>query len=314
MTYVYREVLISGTAEGVEGVSAGLSEISTFMQDCGWDLIDDRSAEPGTILDSTHMKYVFSSNGEEGNYPTYFVTLTSGSTTTVNSNFMYMSLSTAYDLGAHTTPASGVHTRNLLTNTDTNGDGRLQIMSQSDNTYLYMAGDSEMVHFITRKANDNNSVNTMDNVYIGRFNSFLTVEDNPYPLMYLGVPGNNITTAITTYSRGMWGNPPQSSSLRSNITTIVPSAITSSDTNQPYNMGVDSIFIAFPIAVYYISTASFARKGVVGTVRNGWVGADRTHLDNFSVLTASGSGGAQEYITFSQANSLTIPSMILRKT
>ena len=314
MTYVYREVLISGTAEGVEGVSAGLAEISTFMQDCGWDLHDDRSAEPGSSLDTTHMKYVFSSNGEEGNYPTFFLTLTSGSTATVNSNLMYMSLSTAYDLGTHTTPASGVHTRAALSNTDTNGDGRLQIMSQSDNTKIYMAGDSEMVHFISQKETDINTVNTMDNVFIGRFNSFLTVEDNPYPLMYQGAPGNSITTFTTTFPRGVWSNPPDSSSLRGFITTVAPSTNAIFDTSQPYNMGVDSIFIAVPIAVYYNFVASAPRKGVVGTVRNGWVGADRTRIDNLSILTASGSGGAQEYITFSQANSISIPSMIVRKT
>ena len=314
MVYLYRRVLISGTEEGVEGVSAGLAAISTFMQDCGWNLYDDRSAQPGSSLDTTHMKYVFSSNGEEGNYPTYFMTLTSGSTASPNSNLMYMSISTAYDLGTHTTATSGVDTRSLLTNADTNGDGRFQIMSQSDNTEIYMAGDSEMVHLISRKETDNNSTNTMDNVYFGRFNSFFTVDENPYPLIVFGVPGNTISAVTTTFPRGVWGNPPESSSIRGHVSTVAPTQITTSDPSQPYDMGVDSIFIAVPIAVYYIGSASSPPQAVAGTVRNGWVGADRTRLLNLSILTASGSGGAQEYITFTNQTSLSIPSIIVRKT
>lgn len=313
MVYLYRRVLVSGTAEGVEGVSAGLAEISTFMQDCGWTLFDDRSAQPGNALNTDHMKYVFSSNGEEGNYPTYFFTLTSGSTTSVNSNAVYFSCDSAYDIGTHTTAASGVTTRNGTGNTDVNGDNRLQILSQSDNTEIYMAGDSEMVHLITRKESDNNSTNTMDNVYFGRFNSFFTVDENPYPLIVMGQAGNGIVTATTSFPRGIWGNPPESSAARGQLTTI--GMAVSFDNNQPYDMGVDSIFTALPIAITYNNLAPYAhKKAYAGTVRNGWISADRTRLANLSILTASGTEGAQEFITFTHQTLTSTPSIVVRKS
>lgn len=311
MVFQYRRVLVSGTAEGVEGVSAGLAEISTFMQDCGWTLVEDRSAEPGTGADDTHMKYVFSSNGESGNYPTFYITLYSGSSTSVNSNSMYTVAHTAYDIGTHLTPASGVRTGTSNNVTDSNGDNLLQIMSQSDNTEIYMSGDSEMVHLVTRKESDNNSANTMDNAYFGRFNSFYSVEDNPYPMIVVCGAGNSINTAITTYPRGIAGNPPTSSPDRSRMTTHAPAA-GSFDANQPYDLGVDSIFTALPILISYENLNNI--KGMAGTVRNGWISADSTRLLNLSVLTSSGTEGLQEFISFTSETLSSTPSLILRKS
>ena len=317
MVYIYRTVVASGTNEGVEGVSKGMASISLFMQDCGWDLVEDRSTEPATGFDNTHMKYVFSSNGEEGNYPTFYMTLYSGSATGINADTMYMVAHTAYDTGTHLTPASGVRTAvgqtaALAKPNDTNADNRLLIYSQTDDTEIYMAGDSEMVHLITRKVNDNNSASTMDNSYFGRFNSFLSVDRNPYPLIVVARPGALITTSVTSFPRGIWGNPPQSSPNRTHVTIQAPTTI--ADANMPYINGVDSIFTALPLIVYYNTTTGDPVKGVVGTVRNGWVSSDGTSMFNLSILTASGTGGAQEYISFTHETTTTTPSIVVRKS
>lgn len=312
MVYIYRKVLVSATTEGIEGVSSGMASISTFMQDCGWNLVEDRSSEPGTGQDATHMKYVFSSNGEEGNYPTFYMTLYSGSSSAANTDLMFAVTHTAYDTGTHLTPASGVRTGNGTLVTDVNADNRLQIKSQSDDTEIYMAGDSEMVHLITRKTIDNNSINTMDNIFFGRFNSFFSVEDNPYPLIIQADQTLSITVATSTFPRAVWSNPPQSSAARAHVSTNSPSTLF--DANQPYNLGVTSIFTALPIVIYYLSVPGDIVQSVAGTVRNGWISADGSSLLNLSILTASGSGGAQEYISFTKENSLTTPSLIVRKS
>jgi hypothetical protein len=320
MTYVYREVLIPGTDEGVEGVSAGLVEISTFMQDCGWDLVEDRSAEPATGFDDTHPKYVFSSNGESGNYPTFYMTLYSGSANSQNSNSLFAVAHTAYDIGTHLTPASGVRTgvgktAGVAKPNDTNAENRLHIRSQDDNTEIYMAGDSEMVHLITRKTIDNNSSNTMDNIMFGRFNSFFSVDENPYPMIVQGNSSPTILTATTTFPRGIWSNPPVASSDRGHIETSQPASNAQLDASMPYSMGVDSIFAALPIAVYYIQVGTTDPvKAVAGTVRNGWISVDASDMLNLSILTASGSGGAQEYRSFTHETSFTIDSLVVRKS
>jgi hypothetical protein len=320
MVFQYKRVVVSGTNEGVEGTSAGLAEISSFMQDCGWDLVEDRSAEAATGFDDTHPKYVFSSNGEAGNYPTFYMTLYSGSAVSVNSNSLFAVAHTAYDIGTHLTPASGVRTgvgktAGVAKPNDTNAENRLYIRSQDDNTEIYMSGDSEMVHLITRKTNDNNSTSTMDNIMFGRFNSFFSVDENPYPMIVQGNSSADITVATTTFPRGIWGNnPPVASSDRGHITTAAPASNAQLDSGMPYSMGVDSIFAALPIAVYYERVAGFPVGAVAGTIRNGWISCDRTDLLNLSILTASGSGGAQEYISFTSESSFTIDSLVVRKS
>ena len=307
MPFNYKRIIVSGTQEGVEGVSAALAEMSSFMQDCGWVLIDNRSDQPGTAVNSTHMKYVFSSQGEENNFPTFFVTMYSGTTSTVNDNVIGFDLHTAYDVGTHTVPASGIRTTSseIASVTET-----ISVPSQTDNTEIFMSGDSEMVHFVTRKQIVNNDLATMDNCYMGRFNSFFKTSENPYPLLL----ATSLNTAIVTDSntgffRAIGGEPPQA------ITPISTQVFFVSDANEPYNLGtVSSIFFARPILISYQQISPFIMKGVAGTVRNGWAGADATNLFNLSILTASGTFGSQEYQSFTAEGSFSQNSIILRKS
>jgi hypothetical protein len=250
------------------------------------------------------MKYVFSSNGEEHNYPTFFVTLYSGSSTAQNGDVMRHQVHTAYDVGTHDVPASGVVSDTALGYTSQT----LNIVSQTENTHLTMAGDAEMIHVVSRKETTKTS-STMDNIYFGRFNSFDSVDDNPYPLICQGGTSFIITDQIN--ARGIGGNPPQGFQNNGEMLTMV---FNLNDAQQPYQMGVDSIFFAQPIVVAY-SDPTPIRKGIAGTVRNGWRGADATSLLNLSILTASGTAiGVQTYQSFTRWNSVSNPSLILRKS
>jgi hypothetical protein len=305
MVFLYRTVTISGTLPDKEGVSAGMAEISTFLQDVGWNLIDDRSAEPATGTPATHMKYVFSSTGEQGQYPTFFLTLFSGTGgTTANLDVMGHQVHTAYDVGAHDVPSSGVVSDTFMGYVSNS----LTIESQSENMHLYMSGDSEMVHIVSRKQITNNST-TMDNIMVGRFNSFLSIDESPYPLIAHG--GTSTIVTAQTSARGIGGNPPQAFDANSEMLTLAALVLTN---QTPYNIGAaDSIFIATPLLVVY-TDASPLRKDVAGTIRNGWRGTTPTtaNMLNLSFMTASGTFGEQIYQSFTRADNGTIPSLILR--
>lgn len=312
MVFKYKKVTVSGLPEGLEGVSEGLREISTFMQEAGWTLEDDRSAEPGTAVDATHMKYVFSSNGEESNYPTFYFTLFSGTAATVNSNSISVSAHTAYDVGSHVVPSSGVKS---VSGELPTVQRTFQVRSQDDNTEITMSGDSEMVHIITARVNSNNIATTMSNTYFGRFNSFLSLEDNPFPLIHVNTNVNTIRTIASFRDlNGIGGNPPLSFGGDSEMIVTISSPLIP-DTAIPYNVGTaTSIFLAQPLLVSYISTPLNV-KGIAGTIRNGWQSADGTSMLNKSILTASGSFGVQEYQAFRpEANNTTVPSIVIRKS
>jgi hypothetical protein len=303
MVFLYRRIVVSGTLPDKEGVSLGLSEISTFLQDVGWNLIDDRSAEPATGVRSTHMKYVFSSNGEQGQYPTFFLTLFSGTSAAQNSDAVGHQVHTAYDVGTHDIPASGVVSDTLLGYVSNS----LQIESQTENMQLWMSGDSEMVHIVSERETTKNST-TMDNVYFGRYNSFEPIYENPYPLIAQGGTNTIVTDQIN--ARGIGGNPPRAFAQNTDMTTFAALITTG---QQPYNIGaVDSIFVALPLLVVYNDTSPVG-KGVSGTIRNGWKGTSPSAgLLNLSFLTASGTFGEQIYQSFSREDNTSVSSMILR--
>jgi hypothetical protein len=303
MAFLYRTVMVSGTLPDKEGVSLGMEAISLFLQDVGWNLIDDRSAEPATGVPSTHMKYVFSSNGEQGQYPTFFLTLYSGTSAAQNSDAMGHQVHTAYDVGAHDVPASGVVSDTLLGYVSNS----LQIESQTENMQLWMSGDSEMVHIVSKRETTLNST-TMDNVYFGRYNSFEPIYENPYPLIAQGGTNTIVTDQIN--ARGIGGNPPRAFAQNTDMTTFAALITTG---QQPYNIGaVDSIFVALPLLVVYNDTSPVG-KGVSGTIRNGWKGTSPSAgLLNLSFLTASGTFGEQIYQSFSRIDTPGVSSLILR--
>jgi hypothetical protein len=315
MVYQYSEVKVDGTAEGVEGVSGALEQISTFMQNCGWTLVDDRSSQPGSSNIETTHKYVFSSNGENGEYPTFFMTLTSGTSATVNSNLLGVTAHTAYDVGTNSIPASGARTTTGAATTMPNTITSLNVRSQDDNTEIYMAGDSEMVHLVTRREITNNSSVTMDSISFGRFDSFMSVEENPYPMLINGANGTGIVTAGTVSPRSIGGQPPRGFVNNSETTVLSTSPQSYADGVQPYSINsVDSIFFGYPMQVVYNDATSPGWKGAAGMVRGAWLGADATRLLNLSILTASGTFGEQTYRTFTHASTSTTPSLIVRKS
>ncbi|MBD3260424.1 MAG: hypothetical protein GF334_01880 [Candidatus Altiarchaeales archaeon] len=312
MVFTFRQVIVSGTQEGVEGVSAALQELNTFMQDAGWSLVDDRSAEPGTNIDSTHHKIVWSSNGEQGNYPTFFVTAYSGTGTPTDSSRISIDVHSAYDVGTHTFPASGV--RSASTNLTGIGSTQsaVQVRSQDDNTELYISGDSEMVALVTRKTIDNSAGTTMDSICFGRFNSFMSVNENPYPLLVNGdstVGGGVVTTNFNSV-RGIGGNPPAGFN-QNNDMEVLAHQFTSNQ--QPYDLGsANDVWVALPFLVTYDDTSPIPRSGIAGTVRNAWVGAESFILNNLSILTASGTFGVQKYQAFNHETFSNVSSLIIR--
>lgn len=310
MVFTFRKVVVSGTQEGVEGASAAIQELNTFMQDAGWTLVDDRSAESATGTDSTHHKIVWSSNGEQGNYPTFYVTAYSGINSVIDNDRVSFDVHTAYDVGTHTFPASGVRAADSgLTGIAGNATS-VQVRSQDDDTELYISGDSEMVHFVTRKAIDNSASNTMDSISFGRFNSFMPVDENPYPLLVNsdGTLGGGVVVRNFN-ARGVGGNPPTGFNTGGDMEVLDYGL---ADNNHPYNLGsANDIWLALPLLVTYDET-TVPRSGIAGTIRNGWIGAEADVLDNLSVLTASGSFGSQKYQSFTRAIPGNVESLILR--
>jgi len=307
MVFKYKLATVSGTQEGVEGVSAAINEITDYLQQAGWSLVDDRRSQPGSLDIALTHKVVFSSNGEEDNYPTFFLTVTSGNNASANSNGVNFLVHTAYDLSAHDVPASGVSSGpgNKPAGVET-----LQVRSQDDDTEIYMSGDSEMVHFVTRRVNSNNISSTMDNVMVGRFNSFMDLEENPYPLLTNGSSFIIITTEEFVEVRGVGGNPPESfdASTDMEIRTFAVNSL-----QQPYNIeSADTVFTALPLVVSY--TSAGVRKGVAGTVRNGWRVPGGVGVFNLGVLVASGTFGVQEYLAFLDEPTQSTPALIVRRS
>lgn len=307
MVFRYKLVTVSGTQEGVEGVSAGINEITTYLQEVGWNLVDDRRSQAASNDISLTHKVVFSSNGEEDNYPTFFLTLVSGTSTATDQNAVTFLAHTAYDLTAHDVPASGVSSG---PNNKPSAVERLQIRSQDDDTEIYMSGDSEMVHFITRRVNLNNISSTMDNVMVGRFNSFMSIEDNPYPLIANGSTGITITTAEFSEVRGTGGNPPEAFDASGSMEVrnyVINTA------QQPYNIGAaDTVFNALPLLVSY-NSASIG-KGIAGTIRNAWALPANVGVLNLGNLIASGTFGIQEYLSFTVEPNSSGDPLVVRKS
>ena len=295
MSFGYQELTISGSVEGHEGTIEFIRNLKTFMLDIGWTLTEDRTDQPGSSDGDTRL--VMQSNGEAGEYPTFYMVVVSGSSATPASNFTWFQLSTAYDTGNHEVPASGVATENFPS-----GHGFLNTRSQEDYA-VWMSGDSEALAIVTRQ-----SPTTYDSILIGRANSFMSTADNPFPLYYIS---RNTAVILTvdagTYMRGIGGNPPQFFGSADMVSYAYPIA----SANQPYQLGsAESIYFASPIIMAYRDISPL-RKGVIGTVGSGWHGVGTsTGLYKEGRLTASGTSGVQTYRVFPT----TSYSLIMRET
>jgi hypothetical protein len=296
MTFGYQELTISGSRADTEGTVEFIRNLKTFMLDRGWTTTEDRTDQAGHA--DGHTRLVMQSNGEAGEYPTFYMVVISGSSATPATNLTYFQMATAYDTGAHEVPASGV-----LTDEFPVGVSFLNTRSQED-YYVWMSGDSEALAIVTRQ-----SPSTYDSILIGRANSFMSVADNPYPLYLISLATAAITTADAgTRMRGVGGNPP----ARHGSSEMESLAYSVATNNQPYQLGpAHSIYFAGPLLLVY-DDGSPVRKGAFGTVRNAWDGVGTAAgLLQEGRLTASGTSGVQTYRVFTGS---TTHSLIMRET
>jgi hypothetical protein len=298
MSFIYQNLTVSGSRADTEGASKFITVARTFLEAAGWQMIDDRTAQAGSATPSLTHKLVFSSLGETGNLPTYYMTIFSGTGAAVASSLVSFMMSTAYDTVAHDVPSSGVST-----NVSNAQDVQTVLNTPSEaNFEVWMSGDSQGVVFVTRQAS------TYDTICVGRANSFSSVAQNSFPLYINGASGNVITVTNTSTVRTIGGNPPQSF----NATSEASIGFTSlASTNQPYDLdAATSIFLAVPLALRY-SDANPVRKGVAGTLRNVWATVG-TAAGAFAEgrLTASGTFGVQTYRVFPNA----ADALLIRET
>jgi len=292
MSFLYRNVTISGSVPGNEGVTDFLQELKDFMTTAGWSLTEDRTDQDGL----EDCKLVMQSNGESGEYPTFFLVAHSGS------DYTSFYMATAYDTGTHDVATTGIQTNAY-------GVAMARFVTESESDFqVWFSGDSEALAIVS----DRIPGPDYDSVLIGRLNSFMSTADNPYPLYIISANGAVIITVDSngTVSRGTGGNPPFAFD-GSNENRVRDYTYLS--TNQPYTFGTaESVFLATPLIFNYTWTAATQRKGMAGTVRNAWRGAGSSMgmLSNH-ILTASGTSGVQTYKAFVRD---TADSLIIRVT
>ncbi len=291
MTFVYKELTVSGSRADTEGTAKFIQEAKLFLEEAGWTTFDDQS----TAVAGSHL-ITFSSNGEDNNLPTFYIVLNSGTSTAQNSNTVSLQVATNWDAGAHDEGSGVIAPTTKITNAAIEGDS-------NGDFNLWMSGDSQGVVFVTR-----NLSTQYDSVCIGRANQFHTLADDTHPLYINGGTGAGIIVENTVNVRGIAGNPPRILDANSEAEIV---AIAFGSTNQPYQLGsVTSIFLAFPLVLMW-DDFSPIRKGAIGTLRNAWAGAgSNAGMLAEGTLIASGTFGKQVYRAFLQA---TTDSLIIRQ-
>jgi hypothetical protein len=284
MVFIYREVTVSGANEGVEGSSGIINAMTDLLVDCGWSIEDDRRAQPGSSNSTTTHKVVLVNNGgETGTNPNWYLTIVSGTTTTINSNTVGLQVSTSYDVSAHFPFASGV-AHPSSTNPATN---RTFLCDSNGFTALFMSADKEGIAMVT-----NYEGSDRYQVYAGRVDSFLGPELEPYGIAVNTLLQPNPT--VVTY--GIVGNPPQELSAAQDSTTLT---YLQTNAQQPrQNLGQDEAsWTAVPI-MWVVQDSSPARKGAIGYFRNMFAMAVETAGVPF-IGRATVSGTGQEFRVFS---------------
>lgn len=299
MPFTYSHVIVSGTNSGVEGVAQFIQLARPFLESAGWTMVDDRTAQAGSATLANTHKMVFSSRGESGAEPTFYMTIVSGTGAGPANNQASFVVHTAYDVGTHALPASGV-----ASSTVANASAALQVRSTDSVTEVWMSGDADGVTFVTKRIT---AVPTFDSQTIAKVKSFYGSAVEPYGIFLLG----SSTIALQTSTIALYGvanEPPLSidnSTLLANaVSPTLPAAA------QPYNTGVaDSIYFAMPIVV--VLGSANKQQGAVGVIPSLWEGTSTTGgMLNEGILTASGSGGVQTYKVFSDSTK----SLIIRRT
>jgi hypothetical protein len=263
MSFVFRELTVSGSNQGVEGTSGVINAITDAMTTAGWAIEDDRRSQAGsTSLVTTHKIVLKSDGGELGTSPNWYLTLTSGTSSTQGLNDIGTQISTAYDVGAHDVSASGIKnpdtgTLSSLTKLVTDSDGY---------NALWIAADKDVVVIV------NNYVGTSFSAfYAGKAVNFLDEDKEPYGVM-TRIVANHAWAGSGAV--GIVGNPPE------NITTGSDGYIlyyAFAATNEP-RVGLgnpEALFTAVPW-LWVVNDASPLRKGAIGYLKHCYSGAPNT--------------------------------------
>lgn len=305
MVFNFRKVIISGTTPGVEGVSRFIQEAKTFLEGAGWTTVDDRSGQAGNADSSLTHKIVFSSNGEDGTAPTFYLTIFSGITAAAANNQASFLVHTAYDVGTHQVPSSGVS--NNATHSQ-NNNTTLAVRSTDSNSEVWMSGDADAVTFVVKRS----ATGAYDSATVGKWKSFYGSQLEPYGLFINSTASITIHTSAASGWQGVFNNPPQRIDASVNTPTLGGLAITMGTTQQPYTAGsANSIFQAVPIVVI-VTTNSSNQQGALGVLPSSWEGVGTNQgLLSEGVLTASGTDfGVRTYRAFA----LPTTSLIIRET
>lgn len=305
MVFNFRKVIISGTTPGVEGVSVFLQEAKTFLEGAGWTTVEDRSGQAGSSDSSLTHKIVFSSKGESGDNPTFYMTLFSGVAEAAANSQVSFLVHTAYDTVTHQVPSSGISSNATHSQ---NNNTPLAVRSTDSVSEVWMSGDADAVTFVVKRISNS----TFDSATVGKWKSFYSRQEEPYGLFINSSATTNIHTGTLAAWQGVFGEPPR----RCDGTTSTPSlgglVISLATTQQPYNAGAaTSIFQAVPILATLTDNAA-DQQGILGMLPNTWEGVGTNHgLLSESVLTSSGTDfGARTYRAFC----LTANSLIIRET
>jgi hypothetical protein len=302
MPFQYQHFTISGSRDEVCGASEFVTKAKEFLESAGWTVVDDRRTEPGSAVDADTHKVVLSSDGEGHAYPTYYMTIASGTGSETNAPNVSFMMSTGYDVGTHDVLPTDAKIPGAL------GSSELVSVLAQDDFRVWMSGDSEGVVFITQGAP---GPTNYDSLSLGRANPFYHVGIDPYPLYILEAAGTIITPGDAS-ARLIAGNPPHAVTGNSQGVTL---ELTFAGANQPYtgsHTSVTSIFLAVPVVLAFTTSAANPYRGAIGTARNHWYGAGTAAgMLAEATLTASGSFGEQIYRAFPPN---TVSSLVIRQS
>lgn len=286
MTFVHKNVIISGSTSGVDSAAALLQEISGVMVAAGWTVEDDRSAVPTTFAGAT--KIVFRSNGENNDLPTFYATAFSGTSTAAGGGIVAFAMHTAYDVGTHAVPASGVVTAQGVPIANNSVSVIANEISE-----VWISANAEYLVVVTRDEG-----NAYDSAAYGRVTQFTSLDQDPFPLFVNAEGSQGVTATNVSQVQGIAGNPPVASTTSNQAVILSFNTLTS--TNQPYNMsGANSIFVAGPLLFAKRSNTGSPGQGLIGMVPGHWEGAGTAaNMLPQARLTASGTGGVQTYRAF----------------
>jgi hypothetical protein len=285
MAFLFREVTVSGGNQALEGTSGVVNAITDFLTDIGFSIEDDRRSQPGNANDTLTHKVVFNSNGgETGLRPNWYLQVSSGTAAAVNANNIGFNASTAYDVGTHNVPASGIEVATGALST-----WRSLVTDSDGYNAMFMAGDKDGFVLVLNQNGDITQVANM-----GRVNTFLDEDLEPYGLLCR----TSTTTAInTTDARGIVGNNPPQPLTTAQDASIGVYALAVA--NEPrINLGnAEALFTALPY-VWLVNDASPVRKGAIGYIPHVFAGASDTAGVPF-IGKAVVSGTGQEFRVFS---------------